>query len=76
VDYIQTAEGEEIVIDRARRGDHEAFRALVDHHARAVFHLAFHMTGNEVDAEDMVQETFLKAWKQIRRFAWEMTQGE
>jgi DNA-directed RNA polymerase specialized sigma24 family protein len=36
----------------------------------------FRMRGNEVDAEDMVQETFLKAWKQIRRFAWEMTQGE
>ena len=75
MNHIQTAEGEEIVIDRARRGDHEAFRALVDHHARAVFHLAFRMTGNEVDAEDMVQETFLKAWKQIGRFDGRATFG-
>jgi len=68
MDHLQTAEGERIVIDRARRGDHEAFRALVDQHARDVFRLAFRMTGNEGDAEDMVQETFLKAWKQIGQF--------
>lgn len=40
----------------------------MDRHARAVFRLAYRMTGNAVDAEDMVQETFLKAWKQIRKF--------
>jgi RNA polymerase sigma-70 factor (ECF subfamily) len=68
VDYSETAEGEEIAIDRARRGDQDAFRALVDRHARAVFRLAFRMTGSEVDAEDMAQETFLKAWRQIDRF--------
>lgn len=33
-----------------------------------MFRLAFRMTGNELDAEDIVQETFLKAWKQIARF--------
>jgi RNA polymerase sigma-70 factor, ECF subfamily len=75
VDFIETAEGEESAIDRARRGDHEAFRALVEHHGRAVFRLAFRMTGSEVDGEDVAQETFLKAWKQIERFDGRATFG-
>ena len=52
----------------ARDGDSEAFRALVEHHGRAVFRLAHRMTGNAQDAEDVVQETFLKAYKQLGRF--------
>src|SRR5262245_10360987 len=52
----------------ARDGDSEAFRALVDRHSRAVFRLAHRMTGNSQDAEDVVQETFLKAYKQLSRF--------
>jgi len=49
-------------------GNAEAFRALVDRHSRSVFRLAYRMTGNEQDAEDIVQETFLKAYRQIGRF--------
>ena len=52
----------------ARDGDSEAFRALVDRHSRAVYRLAHRMTGGPSDAEDVVQETFLKAYKQLRRF--------
>ncbi|MES1261000.1 MAG: sigma-70 family RNA polymerase sigma factor [Acidobacteriota bacterium] len=63
-----TAQSEEIAISRVKRGDRDAFRLLVEQHARAVFRLAYRMTGNEIDAEDMVQETFLKAWKQIGKF--------
>lgn len=55
-------------IESARRGDREAFRALVERHGRSVFQLAYRMTGNTIDAEDIAQETFLKAWRQIRRF--------
>ena len=68
MDHIPITQGDDIAIDKARRGDPEAFRVLVERHARPVFRLAFRMTGNEIDAEDMVQETFLKAWKQIDRF--------
>jgi RNA polymerase sigma-70 factor (ECF subfamily) len=75
VDCIPIAPGDEIAIEKARRGDPDAFRVLVDRHARAVFRLAFRMTGNEIDAEDMVQETFLKAWKQIGRFDGRATFG-
>ena len=58
----------DIEINNARRGDRDAFRVLVERHAKAVFRLAYRMTANEIDAEDMVQETFLKAWKQIGKF--------
>ena len=54
--------------ERARLGDNEAFRLLVEQHGRAVFRLAHRMTGNEEDAEDVVQETFLKAYRQIDRY--------
>lgn len=52
----------------ARDGDSEAFRALVDCHSRAVYRLAYRMTGSAEDAEDVVQETFLKAYRQLSRF--------
>src|SRR5216117_3332939 len=56
------------VLARARQGDGEAFRALVEQHSRSVFRLAFRMTGNEQDAEDVVQESFLRAYRQLGRF--------
>jgi RNA polymerase sigma-70 factor, ECF subfamily len=54
--------------DEVRRGNQLAFRVLVERHSRSVFRLAYRMCGNEQDAEDLVQETFLRAYKQINRF--------
>ncbi len=54
--------------EEARKGDQQAFRVLVERHSHAVFRLAFRMTGNEQDAEDLVQETFLRAYKQLHQF--------
>lgn len=48
--------------------EQEAFRALVEQHSRMVFRLAYRMTGNEQDAEDVVQEAFLKAYRHFPRF--------
>ena len=56
------------VVARVKAGDHDAFRHLVERHSRGVFRLAYRMTGHEQDAEDVVQETFLRAFRQIRRF--------
>lgn len=41
---------------------------IVESHSRLVFRLAFRMTGNEHDAEDVVQETFLRAYGAIGRY--------
>src|SRR5579872_1466828 len=55
-------------VAKARSGDADAFRALVDRHSRGLFRLAFRMTGNEPDAEDVVQESFLRAYRQLNKF--------
>src|SRR5713101_8002809 len=55
-------------VERARSGDSDAFRLLVEQHSRHVFRLAFRMTGNEQDAEDVVQETFLRAYRQLDKY--------
>ena len=62
------AGGDEAFVERARQGDREAFRALVERHGRSVFRQAFRLTGNEGDAEDVVQETFLKAYRKLHDF--------
>ncbi len=56
------------VVARVRAGDGDAFRLLVDRHAQSIFRLAVRMVGNEQDADDVVQETFLRAYRQIDRF--------
>src|SRR5690348_10420581 len=56
------------LVAEARSGDAEAFRVLVDRHGRGLFRLAFRMTGNETDAEDVVQESFLRAYRQLNKF--------
>jgi RNA polymerase sigma-70 factor, ECF subfamily len=54
--------------EQVRKGNQLAFRVLVERHSRSVFRLAYRMCGNEQDAEDLVQETFLRAYKQISKF--------
>src|ERR1051326_1122223 len=55
-------------VAKARSGDGDAFRALVERHSRSLFRLAFRMTGNQQDAEDVVQESFLRAYRQLDKF--------
>ena len=52
----------------AERSESDSFRALVEEHSPMVFRLAFRMTGNVSDAEDVVQETFLKAHRSLGGF--------
>lgn len=56
------------VIARIRAGDKEAFRLLVERHSRSVFRLAYRMVGNQQDADDVVQDVFIKAFRQLDRF--------
>jgi RNA polymerase sigma-70 factor (ECF subfamily) len=61
-------QSDEMAVALAQSGDHDAFGSLVERHSRAIFKLAFRMTGNEQDAEDVVQETFLRAHQRLRQF--------
>ena len=49
-------------------GDREAFRRLVDRHARSILSLAYRLTGNAADAEDLTQESFLQAYARLPEF--------
>lgn len=66
---------EAAVLAQARGGDHEAFRALVERYSRQVFRLAHRITGNEHDAEEVVQEAFLRAYRAMPRFESRATFG-
>src|SRR5690606_29601211 len=51
----------------ARGGDQEAFAAIYDRHARLVRAIAYDATGDLAAAEDVTQETFLKAFRKLRQ---------
>ncbi len=59
---------DEELVARIRAGDKSACAVCVDRHSPALYRLALRMLGNETDAEDVVQETFLSAFKAIDRF--------
>jgi RNA polymerase sigma-70 factor (ECF subfamily) len=49
-------------------GDKEAYGALVIRHSQSLFRVAFRITGNEADAEDVVQEAFLRGYRKLESF--------
>jgi RNA polymerase sigma-70 factor (ECF subfamily) len=57
--------GEAALVQRASRGDHEAFAALVDARLAATFRTAIAILGNESDARDATQDAFLRAWRNL-----------
>lgn len=56
------------VVAQVLAGDKDAFRLLVDRHTRSVYSVAYRMTGNQQDAEEIVQDSFLRAYKSLERF--------
>jgi RNA polymerase sigma-70 factor, ECF subfamily len=52
----------------AQGGDQAAFGALVRHYQRAIHRLAYGLTRNAGDADDLAQETFVRAWQALDRF--------
>ncbi len=56
------------LVERARRGDMEAFETLYRRHSPAVFGLALRMLQNRADAEDLLQEIFLHAYDRLASF--------
>ncbi len=60
-----------MLIREAQRGNRAAFEELVRNYDQAVLRLALHLTGTEQDAQDVYQDAFLKAYKNIGSFRFE-----
>ncbi|MBN1264483.1 MAG: sigma-70 family RNA polymerase sigma factor [Anaerolineales bacterium] len=58
----------EIDIDALRKGDREEFALMVDTYSTKIYRLALRMMGNEQEAEDILQETFLNAYRALPSF--------
>lgn len=59
---------ESVLVNAARKGDMAAFEELVRRYDRNVFRIAQHITQNREDAEDVVQDAFLKAYQNLGQF--------
>lgn len=57
-----------ILIKKVLDGDHGAFRFLVDRYKHMVYTLAIRMARNREDAEEIAQDSFIKAFRSLRRF--------
>ena len=60
-----------VLVRRAQQGDTAAFEELVRHYDGRVLRLAMHLTDSTEDAQDIYQETFLRAYRNIERFRFE-----
>jgi RNA polymerase sigma-70 factor (ECF subfamily) len=58
-------EDEGSLIDRSRNGDPAAFAALVRLHQRMIYSLTYRMSGSSADADDLAQETFIRAYQSL-----------
>ncbi len=56
-------------VERTLAGEREAYRVLVERHSAYVYRVAYRMMGNSHDAEEVVQEAFLRAYQKLRQFA-------
>jgi RNA polymerase sigma-70 factor (ECF subfamily) len=66
MDKMESLDAAAVALVRA--GDRDAFRPIVDRHSEMLFRLAYRITGNETDAEEVVQETFLRAYRKLDSF--------
>ena len=55
-------------IEQSILGDTEAFRSIVYHFQSSLFSYAYRLLGNEEDAKDVIQETFVKTWKNLAHY--------
>lgn len=67
VESVRAADA--IAIERTLAGDRDAYRILVERHSATIFRLAYRLSGNHHDAEEIVQEAFLRAYQKLEQFA-------
>jgi RNA polymerase sigma-70 factor, ECF subfamily len=58
-----------MAVERTLAGDREAYRVLVERHSRTVYKMAYRIMGNAHDAEEVVQESFLRGYQKLKQFA-------
>jgi len=68
---VHESEDDKLLVGQAQSGDREAFEQLVRRHDRDILRLAFHMLGNREEAQEVFQETFLKAYRSLGRFRFD-----
>lgn len=56
------------MITRAKQGDTEAFRDIVNHHQAFAYTVSYRFLGNAEDSEDVVQEGFIRLWKNLHNY--------
>ena len=64
----QTKLSDQQLVEQIRSGDREAFRLLVERYKDRVFNTIFRMLGNLDDAEDVLQEVFVRVYKALDGF--------
>jgi len=62
---------ETVLIKEILSGETESFSILIDSHKNSIFSLCYRMLGNYEDAEDIAQETFIRAWSKLGKFRLE-----
>ena len=63
-DLLDETVSSEDLIARSGRGDSHAFEILVRRHQRSVLNYIYRFTGDRIEAEDLAQEAFLRAWQE------------
>jgi RNA polymerase sigma-70 factor (ECF subfamily) len=66
IDKMESLDAAAVKLVRA--GDRDAFRPIVERYSDMLFRLAYRITNNEADAEEVVQETFLRAYRKLDSF--------
>jgi RNA polymerase sigma-70 factor, ECF subfamily len=59
---------EQVLVRRLQQGEKTAFRELVERYQKKIYYLAYDLTGNHHDAEDLSQEVFIKAFRSLHNF--------
>jgi RNA polymerase sigma-70 factor (ECF subfamily) len=62
------AQNDQALIDRLCSGDHTAFFDLVGRYKKKIYHLAYDITGDHHEAEDISQEVFMKVYRALKTF--------
>lgn len=61
-------ENDAIAVERVLAGDRDAYRILVERYSRYVYKMAYRLSGNAHDAEEIVQESFFRAYQKLEKF--------